>query len=119
MVTQVEIARIAGLDVSSVNKILNRVNGPVFKKETVARVFRIAKKLGYPTRRPNKWFYVDVVSDIFTQDVKNEFLAAATGLTVERVVEIRTMLKRTPHHVKRVVPVTYVKTPVPQAPAQG
>ena len=32
--TQVEIARRAGLDVSSVNKILNRRRGPVFKQAT-------------------------------------------------------------------------------------
>ncbi len=35
MVTQVEIARRVGLDVSSVNKILNRRTGPVFRKATI------------------------------------------------------------------------------------
>ncbi len=47
MVTQVEIARRVGLDVSSVNKILNRRPGPVFHKETIKKVFRTAKDLGY------------------------------------------------------------------------
>lgn len=47
MVTQVEIARRLGLDVSSVNKILNRRQGPVFRKETVQKVFKAAKELGY------------------------------------------------------------------------
>jgi transcriptional regulator with XRE-family HTH domain len=47
MVTQVEIARRVGLDVSSVNKILNRRQGPVFRKDTIKKVFRIAKELGY------------------------------------------------------------------------
>lgn len=47
MVTQVEIARRCGLDVSSVNKILNRKPGPVFRKETVRKVFKIARDLGY------------------------------------------------------------------------
>ena len=47
MVTQVEIARRVGLDVSSVNKILNRRQGPVFRKETVKKVFKIARQLGY------------------------------------------------------------------------
>ncbi len=47
MVTQVEIARRVGLDVSSVNKILNRRQGPVFRKETIRKVFRVAKDLGY------------------------------------------------------------------------
>ncbi len=46
-VTQVEIARRIGIDVSSVNKILNRRKGPVFKKDTIRRVFRVARELGY------------------------------------------------------------------------
>lgn len=112
MVTQVEIARIVGLDVSSVNKIMNRVYGPSFRKETIALVFKTAKKLGYPASRPNKWFFVDVVAEIFTQDISDTFLAAATGLTPDRVVDIRQMLKRVPHHKKKAAPVTYVKTPV-------
>jgi hypothetical protein len=45
--TQVEIARQVGLDVSSVNKILNRRAGPVFKPATVEKVFRVAKRLGF------------------------------------------------------------------------
>ena len=49
--TQVEIARRVGLDVSSVNKILNRRRGPVFKQATVAKVFRVAKQLGYSLDR--------------------------------------------------------------------
>jgi transcriptional regulator with XRE-family HTH domain len=47
MVTQIEIARRVGLDVSSVNKILNRRKGPVFRKDTVRKVFKAAKELGY------------------------------------------------------------------------
>jgi transcriptional regulator with XRE-family HTH domain len=47
MVTQAEIARRAGLDVSSVNKILNKRPGPVFRKETIRKVFKLAKDLGY------------------------------------------------------------------------
>lgn len=47
VVTQGEIARRARVDVSSVNKILNGAVGPVFRCETIARVHRIAKKLGY------------------------------------------------------------------------
>lgn len=47
MITQVEIARRVGLDVSSVNKILNKRQGPVFRKETIRKVFKVAKDLGY------------------------------------------------------------------------
>ena len=47
MITQVEIARRIGIDVSSVNKILNRRQGPVFRKETIRKVFQIARQMGY------------------------------------------------------------------------
>jgi len=47
MITQIEIARRVGLDVSSVNKILNRRQGPVFREKTVKKVFRVAQELGY------------------------------------------------------------------------
>src|SRR5688572_3032378 len=49
--TQVEIARRVGLDVSSVNKILNRRQGPTFKAATVEKVFKVAKQLGYSLDR--------------------------------------------------------------------
>jgi len=51
MITQVEIAQQVGLDVSSVNKILNRRAGPVFKKETIRKVFKVARELGYDFNR--------------------------------------------------------------------
>ena len=47
MITQVEIARRVGLDVSSVNKTLNKRQGPVFRKETIRKVFKIARDMGY------------------------------------------------------------------------
>ena len=50
-VTQLEIARRVGLDVSSVNKILNRRAGPVFRKDTIKQVFKVARELGYDFSR--------------------------------------------------------------------
>jgi hypothetical protein len=47
MVTQSDVARVCGLDVSSVNKILNEVRGPVFKKSTIKAVWQTARRLGY------------------------------------------------------------------------
>lgn len=47
MVTQSEIARKVGIDVSSVNKILNKTPGPVFRKETIKKVHQVARQLGY------------------------------------------------------------------------
>jgi transcriptional regulator with XRE-family HTH domain len=49
--TQGKIARRAGLDVSSVNKILNRRPGSSFSPKTVRRVFRVARELGYDLGR--------------------------------------------------------------------
>lgn len=46
-VTQRVIAQYAGIDVSSVNKIINKIPGPSFKRETIDKVFEIANKLGY------------------------------------------------------------------------
>ena len=51
MVTQADIARRVGIDVSSVNKILNRKPGSVFRKETVRKVFKLARQLGYKLDR--------------------------------------------------------------------
>lgn len=46
-VTQIQIARKLGLDVSSVNKILHGVPGLKWRPETVKAVFDAAEKLGY------------------------------------------------------------------------
>lgn len=51
MVTQLDLARKLGVDVSSVNKILLRKPGPVFRKGTIERVFRAARELGYDFSR--------------------------------------------------------------------
>ncbi len=47
MITQVEIARMLKLDVSTVNKILNRKAGTKFRPETVDKVQSIARKYGF------------------------------------------------------------------------
>lgn len=51
MVTQVELARTLGLDVSTVNKILNRRPGLRFRKETIRQVFHMARSLGFDFNR--------------------------------------------------------------------
>ena len=50
-VTQGDVARKAGLDVSSVCKILNNVHGSRYSKETVKRVLKAARELRYDRRR--------------------------------------------------------------------
>jgi transcriptional regulator with XRE-family HTH domain len=77
MVTQVEIARRVGLDVSSVNKILNHRPGSVFRKETVRKVFKVARELGYDFSKlkyqhrrgaPRKDLAVDLEVSIYKKD---------------------------------------------------
>lgn len=51
MITQFDIAKRCGIDVSSVNKILRNVPGRVFRKETIRNVQRIAWELGYDFSR--------------------------------------------------------------------
>lgn len=45
--TQADVARLIGVDVSTVNKILNRKSGPKFRKSTVHSVFKAARQIGY------------------------------------------------------------------------
>lgn len=52
--TQQELADELGLDVSSVNKILNRSTSGTFRKDTVKRVFTLARKKGYDFKRVTK-----------------------------------------------------------------
>ncbi len=77
MVTQSEIAREIGLDVSSVNKILNRRSGPVFRNDTVKKVFQVAQELGYDLSRlkhhhrrnhPRRPIKVDAELSIYKKD---------------------------------------------------
>jgi transcriptional regulator with XRE-family HTH domain len=63
-VTQVEIARQVGIDVSSVNKILNRVPGAVFRKETLRHVQEVARLLGYSLGRANRHALIEVLREI-------------------------------------------------------
>ncbi len=51
MITQKAIAQRTGLDISSVNKILNCRQGPVFRKKTIRKVFKVAREMGYDFNR--------------------------------------------------------------------
>lgn len=97
--TQVEIARRAGLDVSTCNKILNRVEGPVFKKETIKKVFAIARELHYNLERRNKHFYKRrterleaILRKIFPASESAESVAQRHGLDLQLSREIKDAL---------------------------
>jgi len=47
-VTQIAIARLVGLHVSTISKILNRRPGPSHSRKTIRKVFEAARRLGYP-----------------------------------------------------------------------
>jgi transcriptional regulator with XRE-family HTH domain len=77
MVTQTEIAHRLHLDVSTVNKILHSGSGPVFRKETIRKVFRTARALGYDfdrlkhrhrRRHPRQAVDLPVAISIYTED---------------------------------------------------
>lgn len=90
MVTQQEIARRVGLDVSSVNKILNQRVGPRFRKDTVARVLRTARELGfdfgrlkYFHRRRHERQTSGVVADLAVHREDGTLVEAGKGTLVE------------------------------------
>jgi transcriptional regulator with XRE-family HTH domain len=95
-ITQKDIARIVGLDVSSVNKILNRRQGPKFKKETISQVFKVAKRFKYDFGRDTKGSLAGRVEllekalkEIVPSILTIEEIAARTNLSVEKAREIR------------------------------
>lgn len=91
MATQVDIARRIGLDCSSVNKILNRSRG-VFKRETIAQVFRVARQLGYRLERPTKGWAVSLLKELFPRDLPSDAIARARGVSSEQAREIKKIL---------------------------
>ena len=96
MVTQQQIAETLGLDVSSVNKILNGVRGPKFRDKTIRRVFSTARLLGYSlTDRRGKGVLRATLEHLFQEDIANDILAASRGVTLTEVVRIKRMLYRT------------------------
>lgn len=102
--TQVKIAEEAGIDVSSVNKILNRDPRSVFKKETVAKVFEIARDLGYPLKRETKRtlrVQIEILEDALT-DLWAEAVGSQT-LPTGRLVNIAAIVTRI-NKAKRKVP---------------
>lgn len=92
MITQVEIAEMAGLDVSSVNKILNEVPGPIFKKETIARVLKIAAKHGYDFERPTKLTFPRALREVVPAEEPDGEAALRLRVSERRVSEIKRML---------------------------
>jgi len=94
MVTQAEIAQQVGLDVSSVNKILNKRAGAVFKKETIARVMEAAKRLGYDFSHASKGKYTTILQMLFPRDQDNSTLADQRRVTLDFVRKVKAMLYR-------------------------
>lgn len=70
-ITQTAVARRCRLDVSSVNKILNEIPGPVFKPETIHKVFRVAAEPGYIQPKNGK---ATLLSRIKTLEAENRHL---------------------------------------------
>jgi DNA-binding LacI/PurR family transcriptional regulator len=92
MTTQVEIAAAVGLDVSTVNKILNQVSGPVFRKDTIKLVFDKAKELGYKPRVAGKGTMRRTLETLFPREGHIKTLSVVRSVTVAEVARIRRML---------------------------
>ena len=92
MSTQSEIAKQIGIDVSSVNKILNRVVGPQFRRETIRQVFSTARRLGYDFGRGTKGELRRTLSELFPKDADAAKLVALRSVSTEEVRRIRRML---------------------------
>lgn len=96
MVTQVMIAERAGVDVSSVNKILNEKRGPVFRKETIRMVRKVARELGYQPNPRRKKALFDFLERLFPRDVPDISLVVRRNVTLEVVAEARALLGHKP-----------------------
>ena len=94
MVTQVEIAKHVGIDVSSVNKIINKAPGK-FKKETIEKVMKAAKRFKYNFRRSSKANLRRILMQLFPKDSAPVEIALARGVPVPKAVEILDLLYRT------------------------
>lgn len=92
MVTQADIARKVGLDVSSVNKILNQIPGAVFHTRTKQAVFRTARELGYRFSTTSRGAMLRVLREVFPCSMTAETLASVRNMSVARVTEIKRMI---------------------------
>ena len=92
--TQVDIARAIGIDVSSVNKILNRRKGPKFKAETVSRVFLVAKQMGYDFKKPSKGALLALMREVLPSDLTDKSIADLRNLSLSQVRRFRALLAR-------------------------
>jgi len=91
-VTQVEIAKACGLDVSSANKILNKSRRGTFSHNTIKRVFAKAKELGYKQSSASKGTMRRTLEELFPSSQTNISLAVLRGLPPSEIVRIKKML---------------------------
>lgn len=94
-VTQAEVAKKVGLDVSTVNKILNRVPGPSFAEATVKRVFKAAREMGWRLKWTGKYQLKDLVQQL-SGALKEALplIEASRHMSVERIEKLKELLKR-------------------------
>lgn len=92
MVTQMEIAQRLGLDVSTVNKVLNKAPRASFKKETVKAIFKMVKDLGYKPHSASKGQMRTILEGLFPSTQPDISLAVMRGLAPAEVARIKRML---------------------------
>jgi hypothetical protein len=91
-VTQMDIAKACNLDVSSANKILNRVSGAVFRDKTVQMVFKTAKEMGYDFGRSSKGSFRMILEQLFPKTQGVRILSALRGVTQAEARRIMKLL---------------------------
>lgn len=99
MVTQSDIARRVGIDVSTVSKILSKTRGPVFRPDTIAAVFKVARDMGYNIARPTKHSLQRRLDELETylralvpKDLANTALARDLGIHAHAVERLKELL---------------------------
>jgi predicted transcriptional regulator len=95
MVTQKDIAKRIGMDVSTCNKILHKVKGPKFRRETIELVFRTAREMGWDFDRYSKGWAMAVLREVFPDDLTPQQTATFRRLPLKQVLAVRKVLYKT------------------------
>ena len=74
------------------NKILNECPGPVFRKETIDRVLKVATEMGYDFLRPTKSNYLAALREVVPLAGDEKQVAQRLNLSVRRLNEIRLLV---------------------------
>ncbi len=90
--TQKDIAKRLGINVTSVNKCLHKAPGAVFRKETIEAVFRTAHEMGYNFDQYSKGWAMALLREVFPKELSVEQTMTFRRLPRKTVVGARKVL---------------------------